>query len=338
MGGVFIIAEAGVNHNGNIESAYELVDVAKKSGADAVKFQTFKSELIACRNLERASYQKDNMPDIEESQLEMIKKLELSYESFYKLKEYCDRKGILFLSTTADIPSTNFLAPLVSVFKVSASDLTNRPLLKNLALKGKPIILSTGMGTLSEVKEAVNFIKQSQHKYRINPSVISLLHCTTSYPCPYNEVNLKAMCTLKKIFGVAVGYSDHTLGIEVPIAAVAMGASIIEKHFTLDRSLPGPDHKASLEPTELMAMVRAIRNIETALGDGQKIPTPSELKNKPIARKSIVAAKEIAVGDIFTEENLIVKRPGTGISPMRWDELIGQVAQRNYEKDDLIDA
>lgn len=338
MKNVFIIAEAGVNHNGNLELAYRLVDVAKESGADAVKFQTFKSELIASSRVERADYQKDNMPGIEESQLEMIRKLELSYEMFSELKEYCDKQEILFLSTTADIPSTNFIESLVPLFKVSASDLTNYPLLRNLALKGKPIVLSTGMGDLSEVEKAIDLIVQTRPQFSSKYPLLSLLHCTTSYPCPYDEVNLKAMLTLKEAFKLPVGYSDHTQGIEIPVSAVALGATIIEKHFTLDRNMIGPDHKASLEPGELTAMVQAIRNIEMAMGDGVKKPSPSELKNIPIARKSIVAAKAIATGEIFTEENITVKRPGTGISPMRWNELIGQTAIHGYSEDDLIDA
>jgi N-acetylneuraminate synthase len=336
MNKVFIIAEAGVNHNGKIELAYKLIDVAKDARANAIKFQTFKSELITSSKTERADYQKKNMPGKSESQLEMIKRLELSYDMFFKLKEYCNKKNILFLSTTADLPSTDFIEPLVPVFKVGSSDLTNYPFLKNLASRGKPIILSTGMSSLNEVEKAVGIILENQLKCETSFPPLSLLHCTTNYPCPYDEVNLTAMNTLKEAFKLPVGYSDHTLGIEVPIAAVSMGATIIEKHFTLDKNMEGPDHKASLEPEELKKMVKAIRNIEEAIGDGIKKPNRSEIEIMKVVRKSIVASKDIKKGDIFTENNVIVKRPGIGISPMKWDEVIGKKAIKDFTEDELI--
>jgi len=333
----FIIAEAGVNHNGKIELAYKLIDAAKAAGVNAVKFQTFKSELLVTEDTERASYQKRNMAHKNESQLEMIKRLELNFDSFFKLKEYCDSIGILFLSTTADLPSTDFIEKLVPVFKVGSADLTNIPFLENLARRGKPIILSTGMSNIGETEYAIETIKKNQPKLNFDFPPISVLHCTTNYPCPYEEVNLKAMLTLREAFKLPVGYSDHTLGIEVPIAAVALGATVIEKHFTLDKKMEGPDHKASLEPEELKAMVMAIRNIEKAIGDGIKKPNKSEIEIIKVARKSIVARRAINKGEIFTNENITVKRPGTGISPMRWDEVIGKKALRDFEKDELIE-
>ncbi|MFC2093007.1 N-acetylneuraminate synthase [Bacteroidota bacterium] len=337
MNKVFIIAEAGINHNGKIELAYKLIDVAKDARADAIKFQTFKSELITSSEAERADYQKKNMPNKNETQLKMLKRLELNFASFVKIKRYCDKKGILFLSATADLPSTDFIEPLVPVFKVGSSDLTNYPFLKNLASRRKPIILSTGMSNLNEVEKAVDIIIENQFKYETSFPPLSLLHCTTNYPCPYNEVNLKAIFTLKEAFKLPVGYSDHTLGIEVPVAAVAMGAKIIEKHFTLDKNMEGPDHKASLESEELKIMVKAIRNIEEAIGDGIKKPNKSEIEIMQVARKSIVASKDIKKGDVFTENNVIVKRPGIGISPMKWNEIIGRKASKNFIKDELIE-
>jgi N,N'-diacetyllegionaminate synthase len=336
MNKTFIIAEAGVNHNGKLNLAYKLIDAAKEAGVDAIKFQTFKSELIVSSNADRASYQKENMPDKEETQLEMIKRLELSFESFAELKAYCDKKEILFLSTTADIPSTDFIDPLVPFFKVGSADLTNLPFIKNLAKRGKPIVLSTGMSNLGEVEIAIDCITKNQPDKKYDFPPITVLHCTTNYPCPFGEVNLNAMNTLEHAFKLPVGYSDHTLGIDVPVAAVALGATIIEKHFTLDKNMEGPDHKASLEPDELKQMVLAIRNIEKALGNGVKKPNPSELEIMKVARKSIVACKPIKKGDLFTNDNITVKRPGTGISPIRWDELIGRIAKDDFEPDDII--
>lgn len=332
----FIIAEAGVNHNGNIDLAYKLINIAKKAGVDAVKFQAFKSELIVSANTERANYQKENMAHKKETQLEMIKKLELKLESFIELKEYCDKIGIMFLSTTSDLPSTNIIDPLVPVFKVGSADLTNYPFLVNLAKRGKPIILSTGMCNIGEVESVIDIIQANQKNITSNFPPISLLHCTTNYPCPFNEVNLNAMLTLRDAFKIPIGYSDHTVGIEVPVAAVALGATIIEKHFTLDKTMKGPDHKASLEPDELKAMVDAIRNIEDSLGDGIKKPNNSEMEIMKVARKSIVAFKEIKAGEYFNEENIAVKRPASGISPMEWEQIIGKTAKKDFQKDELI--
>ncbi len=336
MSKTFIIAEAGVNHNGDINLAYKLIDAAKEAGADAVKFQTFKSELIVSAKAERANYQKKNMAHKNESQLEMIKRLELNFDSFVKLKEYCDKLGILFLSTTADLPSTDLIDPLVPLFKVGSADLTNNPFLENLAKRGKPIILSTGMSNLGEVETAIDLIKKHQPKINSEYPPISVLHCTTNYPCPYNEVNLKAMITLKAAFKIPVGYSDHTLGIEVPVSAVAMGATIIEKHFTLDNKMEGPDHAASLEPDELKRMVKSIRKVEDALGNGIKQPNKSEEDIMKVARKSIVANKPIKKGELFTIDNITVKRPGTGISPTRWNEIVGKAAIKDFEIEELI--
>jgi len=327
---VFIIAEAGVNHNGSLDLAYQLIDVAKDAGADAVKFQTFKAENVVSKLADKAEYQKKTTGS-DKSQLEMIKKLEISFEDFIKLKKYCDKKGIMFLSTPFDHQSIDFLHDLIDIYKIPSGEIINYPYLKHIASKNKPIIMSTGMANLGEVEEAINTIKKINSKAKI-----SLLHCTTNYPTPYEEVNLKAMQTLAAAFKLPVGYSDHTLGIEVPIAAVAMGAKIIEKHFTLDKNLSGPDHKASLEPGELKEMVKAIRNIEKSLGDGIKKPNKSEIEIMKVARKSIVASKNIKKGEIFAKTNISVKRPGTGISPMRWNEVIGQKANRDYKNDELI--
>ncbi len=327
---VFIIAEAGVNHNGHLDLAYQLIDVAKDAGADAVKFQTFKAENVVSRLADKAKYQKKTTGS-NESQLEMIKKLEISFEDFVKLKKYCDKKEIMFLSTPFDHQSIDFLYNLVDIYKIPSGEIINYPYLKHIAAKNKPLIMSTGMASLGEVEEAINTIRSVNSKAQI-----SLLHCTTNYPTPYEEINLKAMQTLEAAFKLPVGYSDHTLGIEVPVAAVAMGARIIEKHFTLDKKLPGPDHRASLEPDELKGMVKAIRNIEMALGDGIKKPNKSEIEIMKVARKSIVASKSVKKGEMFTKTNITVKRPGTGISPMRWNEVIGQKANRDYKDDELI--
>ncbi len=329
--GCFIIAEAGVNHNGKVELAYKLIDAAKEAGADAVKFQTFKAEKVVSSVASKATYQKKNTENTEESQLEMIKKLELKSEGFKVLKEYCDKKGIIFLSTPFDFESVDVLEPLVPVYKVASGELINIPLLKYIASKGKPMIISTGMARIGEVEEALTAIEE------VNPNIEKvLLHCTTNYPCPYKEVNLKAMLTLKETFKLPVGYSDHTLDIEVPIAAVALGAKVIEKHFTLDRNLPGPDHKASLEPNELKAMVKAIRNIERALGDGIKKPNESEIEIMKVTRKSLVAGKYMKEGHILTEKDLEIKRPGTGIQPKDIDKVVGLKINRDIKKDEVI--
>ena len=324
---VFIIAEAGDNHNGKIDLAFKLVDNAKEAGADAVKFQTFKTEEIICKNAQMAEYQKKNL-GIEETQFEMVKKLELSFDEFKELKKYCDDKGIQFLSTAFDIPSAEFLNNLdLPLFKIPSGEITNLPLLRKINSFKKDIILSTGMANLDEIQAALYVLKDCR---------VSLLHCTTEYPCPYDSVNMNAMLTLKEIFGLEVGYSDHTKGIEIPVMAVSMGAKIIEKHFTLDKNMEGPDHKASLEPDELKDMVSAIRNVEKAFGSGVKEPQDAEKKNIDIARKSIVARCDIKKGETFTEENLTTKRPGNGISPMRWDEFIGTVAMKDFKVDELI--
>ncbi len=329
---VFIIAEAGVNHNGDINLAKKLIDIAAKASADAVKFQTFKAQNLVSKNAQKASYQKETT-DKNESQFDMIKKLELNENMHKELIAYCKQKNITFLSTPFDSDSIKLLHELgLSTFKIPSGEITNLPYLRQIGGLNKKIILSTGMANLGEVEAAIDVLVKSGTK-REN---ISLLHANTQYPTPMEDVNLKAMITLKNAFGLEVGYSDHTLGIEVDIAAVAMGAKIIEKHFTLDKSMPGPDHKASLEPDELAAMVRSIRNIELALGNGLKHFSKSESENIKIARKSIVAKCDIKKGEIFSEQNICVKRPGDGINPMRWDEMIGQISQKDYKQDDLI--
>ncbi len=330
----FIIAEAGVNHNGSMELAKKLIDVAVEAGADAVKFQTFKAEKVISKFAQKAEYQRKTT-DSQESQLEMVKKLELSFENFVELKKYCDERNIIFLSTPFDIESARFLHKQgLEIFKIPSGEITNYLLLREISSYNKKIILSTGMADLGEIEDAIDLLVESG-TIREN---ITLLHCTTEYPAPIEETNLKAILTLKEAFKLPVGYSDHTQGIEIPIAAVAMGATVIEKHFTLDKNLPGPDHKASLELDELKSMIKAIRNIEKAMGNGIKKPSPSELKNRDIARKSIVSARKIKKGEILTEENLTVKRPGTGISPMRWKEVIGKMANRDYEEDEVIEG
>jgi len=334
MMSVFIIAEAGVNHNGNLEIAKKLIDVAVESGADAVKFQTFKAENLVNFYAEMAEYQKKNLGKVK-SQIEMLKELELSFDDFEELKKYCDEKEIIFLSTPFDIESARFLRDLgLDIFKIASGEITNYPLLKEIGSYGKQIILSTGMADLGEIEDALDVLIENGTK----EEDITVLHCNTEYPTPFEDVNLRAMLTIKEAFKVNIGYSDHTPGIEVPVAAVALGAVVIEKHFTLDKELPGPDHKASLEPYELKAMVNAIRNIEKALGNGIKKPSKSEKKNISVARKSIVAKRDIKKGEIFTEENLTVKRPGTGISPMRWKEIIGKKAPRDFKKDEIIEV
>lgn len=336
MNPVMIIAEAGVNHNGSVDMARQLVRIAARAGAHVVKFQTFITEACITSQAGKAEYQKEKT-GAAESQFEMVKKLELSFDAFEEIRQECVRCGILFCSTPFDLPSVDFLHRMKMPFwKIPSGEITNLPYLRKIGAFGQAVILSTGMSELFEIGEALAVLEQAGTPR----GKITLLHCNTEYPTPIQDVNLNAMNTLREKFpGLkGVGYSDHTLGIEVPIAAVAMGATVIEKHFTLDKTLPGPDHPASLEPDELEAMVQAIRNVERALGDGGKKPTPSEIKNKPIARKSIVAAEAIVAGETFSDQNITVKRPGTGISPMRWDEIVGQKATHDYQKDDLIDA
>lgn len=329
---VFIIAEAGVNHNGNLAMALELVDVAAAAGADAVKFQTFVADALVTQAALQADYQMQNTGKVE-SQYDMLKRLELRESDHLAIMARCVERGISFLSTPFDAHSIELLHRLgMTTYKIPSGELTNVPYLRHVARYAEQIILSTGMATLAEVEAGL----QTLLDMGISRDQVTLLHATTEYPCPMIEVNLRAMSTLQQAFGVTVGYSDHTQGIEIPVAAVALGARVIEKHFTLDRQLPGPDHKASLEPDELAAMVKAIRHVELAMGDGIKQPTASERKNKPIARKSLVAVCRIRQGELLTEHNVTVKRPGTGISPMRWDEVIGQVAQRDYQVDELI--
>lgn len=330
---VFIIAEAGVNHNGSIELAKKLIDVAVDAGVDAVKFQTFKTEKLVSINAKKAQYQKENTKDLNESQFEMLKKLELDIDSHHKLIEYCNKKNIMFLSSAFDIESINLLFELgLKIYKIGSGEITNLPYLREIGKLKQKVILSTGMSNIGEIEAALNVL--------INAGTakedITVLHANTMYPTPIEDVNLKAMQTIGNTFDCNYGYSDHTLGIEVPIAAVALGAKVIEKHFTLDKALEGPDHKASLDPIELKAMVKGIRNIEKALGSKVKKVSNSEEVNIVCARKSIVASCEIKKGEILTENNLEVKRPGTGINPMRWDEVIGLEALKDYSKDDLI--
>jgi N,N'-diacetyllegionaminate synthase len=328
----FIIAEAGVNHNGDIGLAKQLIDAAAEAGADIVKFQTFNADHLVTRTAKKADYQ-NQTTDNKESQHEMLRRLELSPEMHHELIAHCALRNIGFFSTGFDIASVDLLIRLgQDHFKIPSGEITNLPYLRHIGQLGKDIIFSTGMATMGDIEATLDVLELAGTPR----SQITVLHCTTEYPTPMAEVNLRAMQNIHTAFGVKVGYSDHTSGIEVAIAAVAMGATVIEKHFTLDRNLPGPDHKASLEPAEFKAMVVAIRNIELALGDGIKRLTPSEARNKLIARKSLVASQVIKAGEIFSAQNITTKRPGTGISPMRWDEVIGQFAQKNYRKDDLI--
>ena len=327
-----IIAEAGVNHNGSMILAKKLVDIAAEAGADFVKFQTFKAETLVTQTADKAEYQK-GLTSEDETQFEMLKKLELDKDAHEELMNYCGQKGIKFLSTAFDHDSIELLAELdIPLFKIPSGEITNLPYLRHIGRMGKPIIMSTGMSTLNEVRDALNILIESGAE----KENITILHCNTEYPTPLEDVNLKAMLTIRDELGMNIGYSDHTLGIEVPIVAVTMGATVIEKHFTLDKNSPGPDHAASLEPVDLKAMVSAIRNIEKAMGNGIKEPSQSEIKNIPIVRKSIVAKMSIKKGELFTEENLTVKRPGTGISPMDWDRVLGKVAGTDYQMDDLI--
>lgn len=330
-----IIAEAGVNHNGCIEMAMKLIEAAANAGADFVKFQTFKADSLVSKTAKKAAYQQKNFNDGDDFQYVMLKNLELNEAAHLELINHCKKCNIRFLSTGFDKESIDFLDSLnIPFFKIPSGEITNKPYLQHIAGKGRPVILSTGMANMDEIKAAVFVLVENG----VHQEQITVLHCNTEYPTPMADVNLKAMLQIRDELGVKIGYSDHTNGIEVPIAAVALGAEVIEKHFTIDRNLPGPDHKASLEPAELKAMVTAIRNIEKAVsGSGLKEPSPSEIKNKEIARKSIVAATKIEKGETFTGENLTVKRPGTGISPMLWDEVIGQKASRNFNEDEPIE-
>ena len=329
---VFIIAEAGVNHNGSIQLACKLIDVASASGADAIKFQTFKAENLVSKNAQKAEYQKQ-AKNQSESQLNMLKKLELDTNAHKKLIEYCKKKDIIFLSTPFDHESIDLLNELeLQIFKIPSGEITNLTYLRHIGSLRKEVILSTGMSTLKEIEEALIMLTSAG----TSKENITILHANTMYPTPMEDVNLRAMQTIQDKFGVAVGYSDHTLGIEVDIAAVAMGATIIEKHFTLDKTMDGPDHKSSISPEELKEMVSSIRKIEKALGSSIKKPSKSEKPNITMARKSIVASKSIKKGELFTEKNITIKRPGTGISPMKWDSILGKVAERDYQLDDLL--
>ena len=328
-----IIAEAGVNHNGDLAMALRLVEVAAQCGADFVKFQTFKADRLVTRQAAKADYQRQLTAE-DESQYDMIHRLELTHEMHVELIQHCRRQGIRFLSTGFDIESLDLLEGLgIPLFKIPSGEITNLPYLQHIGHMGKPVILSTGMADMSEIDAALKVLEQAGTPRQ----QITVLHCNSEYPTPMRDVNLRAMLSIRDACGVQVGYSDHTAGIEVPIAAVALGATVIEKHFTLDRNLPGPDHQASLELGELKAMVAAIRNIELALGDGVKRPSPSEAKNIGIVRKSLVAACPISAGQPFTLDNLAVKRPGTGVSPMRLDEMLGRVAGRDFQADELIE-
>lgn len=329
-----IIAEAGVNHNGSIELAKKLVDEAVSAGVDIIKFQTFKSEKLVSKSARQAEYQQRNIGKKDEGQLAMLKKLELSEDDHYDLINYCKERNIQFFSTAFDLESVEFLHKLgLGLWKIPSGEISNYPYLKLIASYGEPVILSTGMCELADIEAALNVLTTNG----LDKDKITILHCNTEYPTPMQDVNLKAMNEIAERFGVKVGYSDHTKGIEVPIAAVALGASIIEKHFTLDRNMEGPDHKASLEPDELKQMVTAIRNIELAIGNGHKTVSDSERKNIEIARKSLVAACNIKKGDTLTAENVAVKRPGNGINPMRWNEVIGTKAIRDFSEDELIE-
>jgi N,N'-diacetyllegionaminate synthase len=333
QGRTFIIAEAGVNHNGRIDLAKKMIDVAVKARADAIKFQTFVPEKISSKKAPKAEYQQ-KITDGEESQLEMLNKLALDAYAHRVLADYCRENGIMFLSTPFDLESIDLLNGLgLKIFKIPSGEITNLPYLQKIGSLKKKIIMSTGMAEMKEISRAIQVLIEGGASKRN----ITLLHCNTEYPTPMKDVNLLAMITMKNTFGVSVGYSDHTLGIEIPVAAVVLGAEVIEKHFTLDRSMEGPDHKASLEPKELESMVKAIRNVEIALGNETKKASPSEIKNRGIARKSIVACREIKKGDVFTERNITSKRPGTGISPMKWYDVIGQKAKRNFKTDELIE-
>ena len=327
----FIIAEAGVNHNGSLEVAKKLIDAAVEAKVDAVKFQTFKTENLVCKNAIKAEYQ-EKTTSKNESQFQMLKKLELDIETHKILMAYCKEKKIMFLSAAFDLESIDVLNNLgIEIFKIPSGEITNYPYLRKIGTLRKKVILSTGMSYIEEIRDAIKVLKEN------GTTDIIVLHCNTEYPTPMEDVNLNAINTIKEMLNVKVGYSDHTIGIEVSIAAVAMGAKVIEKHFTLDKNMEGPDHKASLEPNELKNMVNAIRNIEKAMGNGVKVPSKSEIKNLNIARKSIVAKKLIKKGEKFTEDNLTCKRPANGISPMRWEEVIGEVASKDFQEDEMIE-
>lgn len=328
---VLIIAEAGVNHNGSLELAKKMADVAKQAGADIVKYQTAKPELVISRFAPKAEYQKESTGEAE-SQLEMVKKIHFGFDAHRELKEYCDSIGIMYLSTPFDMDSIEFLKDMnMPVWKIPSGEITNLPYLERVAQLKKPILMSTGMSEISEVKDALDIL------YKNGATDVTILHCNTEYPTPLEDANVKAMLDLQKNFGTKVGYSDHTLGLEAPLAAVSLGATVIEKHFTLDKNMEGPDHGASMNPDELCALVKAIRNTEKVLGSGVKTVTASEAKNKSVARKSIVAKVEIKAGETFTEENLTVKRPGNGISPMKWYDVLGKTAKRDFSLDELIE-
>lgn len=334
MNKVIIIAEAGVNHNGDIGIAKKLIDAAVDAGVDYVKFQTFKADSLVSKSAKKAEYQNINLNDGNDSQYAMLKNLELSHENHLELMSYCSERNIKFFSTAFDVEGVNYLNDLgLSFFKIPSGEITNYPYLRAIALCRKPVIMSTGMCSEAEIKNALDVLL----KFGLKKEIISILHCNTEYPTPMKDVNLKAMLSIKETFEVQIGYSDHTLGIEVPIAAVAIGARIIEKHFTLDRTLPGPDHIASLEPQELKEMVKAIRNIELAIsGDGKKIASESETKNISIARKSIFINKKLPKGHIITEDDIISLRPGDGISPMDWESVIGKTLLKNKEEFDKL--
>ncbi len=327
---VLIIAEAGVNHNGDLHTAMKMVDCAKQCGVDIIKFQTFNVDNLVSDSAEMAQYQKNNIGR-EQSQKEMLEALTLSSNDFVKLHNYCIEKSIKFLSTPFDIDSIHFLDKLQDFWKVPSGEINDYPYLVEIARTFKPVILSTGMSTMDEIEAAIKTLKEN------GSSSIRLMHCTTEYPAPYNDVNLNAINTLRERFGLETGYSDHTQGIEIPIAAVTMGATIIEKHFTLDRRMEGPDHKASLEPGELEKMVKGIRHIEQAMGNGLKNPTQEELQNRTAARKSIVAKRDITRGELLSEENITTKRPGNGINPMTWSSILGTQAIRSFRKDEQIE-
>ncbi len=332
MDKTFIIAEAGVNHNGDLDLAYQLIDIACDAGVDAVKFQTWKTENLLTKTVEKAEYQKKITGD-DESQFDMIKRLELPFDDFRKLKQYCDLKEIEFMSSCADNETLDFLISIgLNKIKTSSADLTNYPFLKHIASYNKELIVSTGMATMDEIKATTKVLEdngQSKEK-------ITILHCNSEYPTPFTDVNLRAMFAIKEELQTEIGYSDHTEGIEVPIAAVTLGAKVLEKHFTIDKTMDGPDHKASLNPKELKSMVSAIRNIEKALGVKEKLVTQSEMKNIPIVRKSIIASCKINKGDVFSEQNITIKRPGTGISPMQWENVLGKKANKDFDIDGLI--
>lgn len=327
---VLIIAEAGVNHNGSLEMAKKMVDTAKACGVDIVKFQTAKLDSLVSKSAHMADYQKKNT-GVEESQKDMLKKLLLDFDEFVELASYCNAVGIRFLSTPFDIESVKFLNDFQDIWKVPSGEITNYPYLVEIGKTKKKVILSTGMADMDEIRAAINVLKEH------GTEDITILHCTTEYPAPIRDVNLNVMNSMREAFGFSVGYSDHTQGIEVALAAVALGATVIEKHFTLDRNLPGPDHKASLEPDELMAMVNSIRKVELSLGSSEKRPSEVEMKNRLVARKSIVAKTPIKAGDFLTENNITTKRPGLGVNPMRWNEVLGTKAVRNFEEDELIE-